>query len=590
MTFYFVFHGIGKIYINYLWGDFGWWHEAIKRVSQGEIPYKDFVWYHPPLGLYIYGWLARVFGDSFTVLNIIPMIITIMIAFLVFLIARYCVPERLLPFMAFASIIMGISISNYGSETLALGMYSPAVPVGILISLICLFASIRYFLTASRVWLCILGITASAAILTKQDFWAPALVCFLFIAFENWQKPTNLAKFFKNISYMLIPAVLFLIVGISFVVIQSGFSAVPKIIGIGSGANIGINRLLPTGMRMLDSLLFSSIYVIIAILFMWQYRIAYNKKILVIICLLSLILVFLRLGTTYWIGNSIASGNNKYFGTITGSYFYGRATNTKQVLILTVKNIFVRGLAYSIPIFLTLAIFIAILWFFRKRDKAPLVKICLFLALWVLAARMRRLFEFTDVISLMIEPLFFSLAIQVICEYKDIHIKPCHHLIFSFSIIFIIVGIILFSFYEIQPRVRYKYETLVTKKGNIKIRADQVAEFKWLEDFINSVDPSGEKSLLHAPLPGALSYILNRQDKSPLVCDSNYNRINEELKKNQPLLIFDISMYYPYKWDKNLYDAKLRSAGYQHVNRPPANTNKPVFEVYVPEDMIKSEY
>jgi hypothetical protein len=55
-----------------------------KLVSEGQIPYKDFFYAHPPLQLYIFALIFKVFGYNFIILKSVALVSTILTAILIF--------------------------------------------------------------------------------------------------------------------------------------------------------------------------------------------------------------------------------------------------------------------------------------------------------------------------------------------------------------------------------------------------------------------------------------------------------------------------------------------------------------------------
>ncbi len=538
---YFLFHGL---YVDYIWGDFGRWHEEVKRFTQGEIPYKDFTWPYPPLSLYLYGWLAKVFGNSFLALRLISTGITILISFLVFSIARHCVPKKILPIMVIACVMMGAGNSSHGGETLGAGMYTPAAPVGILMSLLCLFAAIRYIASSSKSWLYVMGIGFAGAFLSKQDFWPPVLACAIILCIYQWQSRSSIADFGKQAIRWLLPALTISAGGCLLVIMHAGLPAfIAGMSGFGIARGL-IGRLYPTWRRIFDSFFFLFAFAILGLAFMRWDRIISRRKaflLLIITCVAALVFGGVRVIMTFRVGSLVASGDTEIIYTRTGAYFSGRTANTQQVLLLTVKHLVVTAIANAIPLFVAISSAIAFLWVFWKYRGSPMIKVGLLLAVWAILARTRRLFEMVDVIHLLVEPLFFALAMQIACIYKGVNAKSCHRLILRFAIVFFAIGLSLLTFYELQPRVRSTYQEVTTEMGSIKLPSDQAAEFRILESLITSGDPSASRPLVAGPSyrRAALNYMLNRRNPAHTTLGVKLQEVLETVAEQRPIIILD---------------------------------------------------
>ena len=587
---YFAEYGIRSIRIHYLWGDFGWWHEQIRRFAQGETPYKDFVWGYPPFAIYFYGWLAKAFGDSFLVMRLITMTITVLIALTLFLIARQHLPKKALPILVIASMIMAVANSHYGGETLALGMYTPTIPLGILLSLICLFSSINYIKTSSKHWAYIIGFSSGGMLLTKQDFWLPALVCIFLITFYEWQERSSSKDFIKTVSRIILPFLILIIAGYGLIFLQAGFPAFEEIAGL-KLTNKALGVSLPNLINIIDSFFHLAIFTFIGIIIARLSNILVGKKalrLLIASFIVAIILGLIRFGITYWIGNCLISGNASPIKSHLSSYFFGRATNSHQVFVLSVKNMIVQAFANIIPLFLAFSVGIVFIWTFWKYRESKIVKIGLLLAFWIMSARMRRLFERIDVLNLLIEPLFLAIVIQIYFRYKDFNRNKCDALIVKMSVIFLIAGLLMMVFYDLQQHFKYDYRRVKTAKGTIEIPSKEADELEILTNILNSIDPSGNMPLLQLPFSGALNYIFDRDNPNKILIYRYFDETLEVLKDYRGIVVLDLSLMTSKskrgEKPKDPYNKLLESMGYKLIERPDFECQKLMFQVYVSKE------
>ena len=75
-----------------LWLDPAHWLNEISRVARGELPYRDFSFQYPPFVVLLYGGALRLFGISFTTVQVITDIIDISVV-----VAFYYLIRRLFP-------------------------------------------------------------------------------------------------------------------------------------------------------------------------------------------------------------------------------------------------------------------------------------------------------------------------------------------------------------------------------------------------------------------------------------------------------------------------------------------------------------
>ena len=69
-------------------GDENVYYYMGKLINEGKIPYKDFFYAHPPLHIYFLTLIYKVFGFNMIILKSIPLISTLISAFLIFRIAK----------------------------------------------------------------------------------------------------------------------------------------------------------------------------------------------------------------------------------------------------------------------------------------------------------------------------------------------------------------------------------------------------------------------------------------------------------------------------------------------------------------------
>ncbi|MDZ4673278.1 MAG: hypothetical protein SGI84_02425, partial [Gemmatimonadota bacterium] len=66
-------------YTGLWWGDIGRWSHEVERFAAGELPYRDFQWHYPPLGLWVEGFAARLVGTDRDPLGAINAVLAILI-------------------------------------------------------------------------------------------------------------------------------------------------------------------------------------------------------------------------------------------------------------------------------------------------------------------------------------------------------------------------------------------------------------------------------------------------------------------------------------------------------------------------------
>lgn len=71
-------------FLNPSFSDENFYFNAGKIISEGKIPYKDFFFAHPPLQIYLYALIFKIFGVSLFIGKLFPLILSSLSVFLVF--------------------------------------------------------------------------------------------------------------------------------------------------------------------------------------------------------------------------------------------------------------------------------------------------------------------------------------------------------------------------------------------------------------------------------------------------------------------------------------------------------------------------
>jgi hypothetical protein len=112
-----------------VWGDPGRWLFEGYRIAAGEVPYRDFSWFYPPLALWVLGGTMKIFGVAFAAVQIFVDLASLAVVFLAYALIRPLLPRFLhLPVM-FSLIAMG------GTSLMFFGLFSfltyvPALQIG----------------------------------------------------------------------------------------------------------------------------------------------------------------------------------------------------------------------------------------------------------------------------------------------------------------------------------------------------------------------------------------------------------------------------------------------------------------------------
>jgi hypothetical protein len=164
----------------------------------------------------------------------------------------------------------------------------------------------------------------------------------------------------------------------------------------------------------------------------------------------------------------------------------------------------------------------------------------LLLALFILAARLRRGFEHTDVLHLLMEPLFILLAVQLwwLAGRRTLGLLVG---------VFLVLGAGLVLYHTLQ-RWGLPYHEIDTVQGRLSIPAAQAEEFERVRAALHAADPDAKQPLLCLPYGGVLNYLLGRRNPT-VVTQGLYGGMNVDrerliatIRRERPIIVLDVSL------------------------------------------------
>lgn len=448
------------------WGDTGRWMHEVDRFAQGERLYLDFTWPFPPLAMWIVGSLARWTGTGVHALWGITAGIYLVMAgfFLTYL--RLVVPRDLAMAVGIASVLGAMAFAQPGGAPLPLGSYTPAALVGgtfLLAAAACLVAVVQGH--PSRLLAAGLGMAASLAVLTKQDFWVPA---FLAVVAGVWlgtarQRPILLAA-------AILPALL----GYLVVLDQLGLRDTMAMLG-------GFGHVSERGGRGLPSvrLLFAEVGALSAAL--------------------ALGFGMLRpAGRRTW---AVLLG----VGAIVVSGYLVQEGRTGLLLVLEDMG------RRSLSLFLPLVVF-AWLWRSAARGEPGPRRLAMVLLLVAIGARSRRGFEGLEWFHVLLELPAYALAVRAMIGTERIAWQR------AWTWILVVGGLGAYWLLGRGPltaRERAGHETVVTTRGAVFMGRNAAGDYRFAAKLVDSLDPGRRRSVFAFGFSGGWNYWLSRANPTP---------------------------------------------------------------------------
>jgi hypothetical protein len=156
-----------------------WMYEAL-RVANGDLPYQDFTWQYPPLGVLVVGVWVLVFGASLLSLHAFVTAIGALIVYIFFAVFR-CLGWG--PWLALGGVlaIIGASGGSAHQRMFSLNLYTPAALCALLGCAVCLLGLSCLREASYRFGLTIFSIGATICFLTKAESALAAFVVGVFL-------------------------------------------------------------------------------------------------------------------------------------------------------------------------------------------------------------------------------------------------------------------------------------------------------------------------------------------------------------------------------------------------------------------------
>lgn len=169
------------------WGDSPRWLFECWRTSLGEMPYRDFTWQYPPLGLWAVAIAFRLFGATFQVAHAVMAVVALGIMITTWRLARKIMPE-LLSLVVPTVVLCKEGTFMAGVNFFSLGIYTPSMPFNILGLSLFLLGAIGYLQEAnglSKKRLALMAIGSLVVCLSKPEAALAQILCFVFLFFAD---------------------------------------------------------------------------------------------------------------------------------------------------------------------------------------------------------------------------------------------------------------------------------------------------------------------------------------------------------------------------------------------------------------------
>lgn len=542
-----------------MWGDIGRWSHEVERFAHGELPYRDFQWHYPPLGLWVEGFLARLVGTEHADLTAITTGLSVIIVASTAIFAQRVLARADLLLLA-GSLLFAFAYAQVNGAAIPMGLYSPAALVGAVCMTIAFVAFVRQLdapSLGSATWM---ALWAGLAVISKQDFWIPSayIVGVTFLRSRQLLPP--------------IVSAAVVAVGLAGIVATAGASVVLPMVGGFGHARLAGGQGFPS----------------------WE-RLTVDLFALAAIC--GPFLVLHALATGRWRWRAITTF--ALLGAATGTLFVVMTMRTKPPvpgelqswaqdllrphfqrggsLLRPSLGLLVRRWLHT-PLPVSLAPLLLVLTARRWRTLPDgRVRLALLLGL-AIALRGRRAFEASEWLEFLVTVPIVMLAVDYLLPVE----QPARRRVqLAGAGAIFVLGLVM---YQREGRGwgtdRYFPTVTRTLRGDVHWGANAARDYTRIVATLDSLDPGRERPLFAFGFSGGWNYWLKRRNPYPFTQDFYYSAFDADsvlaLPRPKGLILFDFSprlldnggSYGAARFDVRQWEQPRVAAPYGFYDRP----------------------
>jgi hypothetical protein len=505
-------------------GDVGRWLGEVERFAHHEVPYTEYTWSFPPASLWLLGQFARMFSPNVTVIWIVTSII-----FLLIMAAHYCYVFMLVRScfvfpVILSSFLLATAYACLGSAPLPIGTYTPALPVGFLFLQFAIILSLKSFSSPRLIDAIGLGASCGLCILTKQDFWIPALyvagvVCGVLVV-NRQPRCMQLA------STIVLTFCLTVLIGIVVIVAQGSWGSLARIAtGDGMVAETS-GRLFPSWERLTTEIVMMALLGSAVLLCLIAGGTVRFHQIRILIGFLVLIVILgcaIHLYMSFKAGLKIRAESVTLFSNETEKYLAKYSHSDKQLLMRAESWLRQRLKQHLFPAILPAVLLLVVCARRRRFDSGPFLNTLMFLLGLCITVRFKRLFEHVDWYHVLLEIPVYLLFLELCINFE---IKSRIRGLTMTLLVLVAVGGYCYWYWGVGFLTRNNaFRAVETDKGKIWLMPDEAAYYHQIRTVLQRLDPSGVRPLFAFGYSGSFNYFLNRENPTPLTVGFAYSNI-----------------------------------------------------------------
>lgn len=448
------------------WGDTGRWMHEVDRFAGGEVLYRDFTWPFPPLAMWILGGAARLTGTGVHQLWALTAAVYLITVYLFLRYVVRVVPRDLALLTGIVGLVGAMGYAQTLGAPLPMGGYAPAAVVGVMFLLVSLGCLLRR-LDGDSGWPSAagLGLAASLVVLTKQDFWPPALVIVLV---GMWLSRGRTRAMIAALA--AVPA----LVGFGVVASNVGWDGLIAMLGgFGHVTERGA-RGFPSG-RLLAAELGALCGALGVGLLLWRPKRSWPWLVVAALA-----------------------------GAVVLAYLENAG---RPGLGMLVSDVRLRGLSLFLPGLLLVAV-----WRSRATLNPAQYRLASVLLIVAMAARVRRGFEGLEWFHVMLELPAEVLSVRLLLGTQRLALQR------GVLVALLPLAMQVYWLYGRGPltlRERAGHESVSTTRGRILLRDNAARDYRFAAEAVAAIDPGGQRPLFAFAYSGGWNYFLSRRNPTP---------------------------------------------------------------------------
>jgi hypothetical protein len=498
------------------WGDWSIWLHSIERFAAGETPYVDFYTVYPPLGYWVIGSIARLFGPYLVVLCSATAVVFALICLAFHRYARLVTPSYLLPWVVVAGFVLAVTYSNTHSPPLPVGMHTPAEPLAVLLLLTATVLLLRLVSAGGALTAAALGVCAALGILAKHDVWLPML--YLLVVGAFLLRATGRADGMRLAGTALGAAAATLVVGLGALAAAIGPENLSIAFWPPGQVENNLTRMLPTWERLtvqVAALGAAGVVVGVAMVVAGATRLRDARRTLLLSTIVAGLAIALHLAMSYRAGLAVRAGDVEAFLTPTQEFVNDGAHGTLPLIKHAILWFLERFRLHALPILLPLGVAGLLLARRRHNGGSGLHTLALFLLGLAIVARVRRGFEFVEWFPMLLELPAYALALTLLGRgARDRVLAGARNVL----VVVLVFG--LWAHWHIgrglltdrRPTVPYE-----SARGTVHVGKGAAETLAWVAETLDAADPGGERPLFTYGYTAGFSYLTGRPNPTPLV-------------------------------------------------------------------------